>query len=89
MSAAANPVRAPRPTAVWRNRSVLAFGLASLFSDAGHETATAVLPFFLVSVGGSAAALGLVEGTPTLYQRPQSSLPAGIATDFAIESRLA
>ena len=62
MSAAANPVRATTPTAVWRNRSVLGFGLASLFSDAGHETATAVLPFFLVSVGGSAAALGLVEG---------------------------
>jgi MFS family permease len=41
---------------------VLAFGLASLLSDAGHETATAVLPFFLVSVGGSAATLGLVEG---------------------------
>ena len=46
----------------WLNRSVLAFGLASLFSDAGHETATAILPFFLVSVGGSAAILGLVEG---------------------------
>lgn len=46
----------------WLNRSVLAFGLASLFSDAGHETATAILPFFLVSVGGSAAVLGLVEG---------------------------
>lgn len=46
----------------WLNRSVLAFGLASLFSDAGHETATAILPFFLVSVGGSAAMLGLVEG---------------------------
>ena len=51
--------RAPRP---WKNRTVLAFGLASLFSDAGHETATAILPFFLVSLGGSAAALGLVEG---------------------------
>ncbi len=47
---------------VWFNRSVLAFGLASLLSDAGHETATAILPLFLVSLGGSAAALGLIEG---------------------------
>jgi MFS family permease len=62
VSSRAQPRSATRPTAVGRNRSVLAFGLASLFSDAGHETATAVLPFFLVSVGGSAAALGLVEG---------------------------
>lgn len=46
----------------WLNRTVLAFGVASFFSDAGHETATAILPFFLVSVGGSAAVLGLVEG---------------------------
>ena len=38
----------------WFSRSILAFGLASLFSDAGHEMATAVLPMFLVSVGGSA-----------------------------------
>ncbi|HXJ34446.1 MAG TPA: MFS transporter [Candidatus Eisenbacteria bacterium] len=46
----------------WLNRTVLAFGVASLLSDAGHETATAVLPLFLVSLGGSAASLGFVEG---------------------------
>jgi sugar phosphate permease len=46
----------------WFGRNILAFGLASLFSDAGHEMATAVLPMFLVSVGGSAATLGLLEG---------------------------
>jgi MFS family permease len=46
----------------WLNRSVFLFGLASLFSDAGHEMATAILPLFLVSLGGSAAALGLIEG---------------------------
>jgi MFS family permease len=51
-----------RPSAKWLNRSVVAMGLASLFSDAGHETATAILPFFIVTLGGSAAALGLVEG---------------------------
>jgi MFS family permease len=50
------------PSRAWRNRTVVALGLASLFSDAGHETATAVLPLFLATLGGSAAALGLVEG---------------------------
>ncbi len=47
----------------WFSRNILAFGLASLFSDAGHEMATAVLPMFLLSsVGGSAATFGLLEG---------------------------
>jgi len=37
-------------------------GLTSFFSDFGHEMATAILPAFLVSVGGSAALLGVIEG---------------------------
>ena len=37
-------------------------GLTSFFSDFGHEMATAILPVFLVFVGGSAALLGLIEG---------------------------
>jgi MFS family permease len=37
-------------------------GLTSFFSDFGHEMATAILPTFLVSVGGSAALLGVIEG---------------------------
>lgn len=36
--------------------------MASLFSDWSHEVATAVLPAFLATIGGSAAALGLIEG---------------------------
>lgn len=46
----------------WLTRTVVAFGMASLFSDAGHEMATAILPLFLASIGGSSAALGLIEG---------------------------
>ncbi len=46
----------------WINRTVLGIGLASLFSDLSHETATAVLPAFLASLGASAAALGAIEG---------------------------
>lgn len=37
-------------------------GWTSFFSDFGHEMATAVLPAFLVSVGGTAELLGLIEG---------------------------
>ena len=41
---------------------MLGVGLASFFSDAGHEVATAALPGFLVSLGAPAAALGAIEG---------------------------
>lgn len=51
----------PKKTS-WLTRGVLAIGLASLFSDISHEMATVILPTFLVSIGGSAAALGAIEG---------------------------
>lgn len=46
----------------WWNSTVIAIGVASLFSDWSHETATTILPAFLASLGGTAAALGLIEG---------------------------
>jgi MFS family permease len=46
----------------WLNRTVLGVGLTSLFSDWSHETATAVLPAFLASIGAGPAWLGLIEG---------------------------
>lgn len=46
----------------WLNRNVLGMGITSFFSDFGHEMATAVLPMFLLTLGGSAAALGVIEG---------------------------
>jgi MFS family permease len=49
-------------SAVFRNRSVVGIGVASFFSDAGHEMATAILPGFLRSLGAPAAALGAIEG---------------------------
>jgi predicted MFS family arabinose efflux permease len=47
----------------WLNRSILGIGLASLFSDVGHEMATAAMPVLLASLGASSALLGLIEGT--------------------------
>lgn len=41
---------------------MLGIGLASLFSDWGHEAATAILPAFLASLGAPAVALGVIEG---------------------------
>lgn len=46
----------------WLTRNVFAIGLLSLFSDAGHELTTAILPLFLATFAGSPAALGLIEG---------------------------
>jgi MFS family permease len=48
--------------AKWLNRNVVAMGFTSLFSDAGHEMVTAVLPFFLAVIGAGPEALGLIEG---------------------------
>jgi MFS family permease len=53
----ARPRRSP-----WLNRTVLGIGLSSLFSDWSHETATAVLPQFLATLGAAAVWLGLIEG---------------------------
>lgn len=47
----------------WLTPGVGGVGLASFFSDSGHEIATSVLPAFLSGVlGASASALGLIEG---------------------------
>ena len=46
----------------WLNPTVLGIGLASLFSDVGHEMATTAMPALLASVGASSAMLGLIEG---------------------------
>ena len=46
----------------WLNRNIAAIGLTSLFSDASHEMVTAVLPFFLASLGAGPEILVLIEG---------------------------
>lgn len=47
----------------WLTRGVAGVGLASFFSDAGHEMATSVLPTLVTStLRSSAGALGVIEG---------------------------
>ena len=56
------PPALPERSDRWLKRGVLGIGLASLFSDWGHEAATAILPAFLASLGAPAVALGIIEG---------------------------
>jgi MFS family permease len=51
-----------QPRVRWLNATVLAIGLASLFSDVGHEMATVAMPALLASIGAGPAVLGLIEG---------------------------
>jgi len=46
----------------WLDRTVLGVGLTSLLSDWSHETATAILPAFLATIGAGPAWLGAIEG---------------------------
>lgn len=46
----------------WLTPGVRGIGVASLLSDLGHEVPTALLPRFITSLGGTAAALGVIEG---------------------------
>jgi MFS family permease len=57
-----NSKAAGAPRVRWLTRNVFAIGLLSLFSDAGHELTTAILPLFLANFSGGAAALGVIEG---------------------------
>ncbi len=53
----------PIPRNPWLTPGVRGIGLASFLSDLGHEVVTSLLPRFVTSIlGGSAAALGVIEG---------------------------
>jgi MFS family permease len=74
----------------WLTRGVFGIGMASLFSDWGHEAATSILPAFLASLGAPAVALGIIEGVSDglasfaklaggwIADRPAWRRPAGI-----------
>jgi MFS family permease len=57
-----NQRQAPASSVPWLSSGVAGIGTASLLADLGHEVPTALLPRLLTSLGGSAAALGLIEG---------------------------
>lgn len=56
----------PEGEGKWLTKGVGSVGVTSFLSDSGHEIATAVLPSFVTStLHGSAASLGLIEGSAT------------------------
>src|SRR5579862_7394325 len=71
---------AEKSKARWLNGTVLGIGLASLFSDWAHETATTLLPPFLASMGVAALWLGLIEGVADGLSST-AKLASGFATD--------
>jgi MFS family permease len=86
---------ASSPSKRWLTRGVLGIGLASLFSDWGHEAATAILPAFLATLGAPAVALGIIEGVSDglssfaklaggwIADHPRWRKPTGITGYFA------
>jgi sugar phosphate permease len=65
-----------RPAKNWFTGNVFYVGLTSLFSDASHEMATAILPLFLaITLAAGPLALGIVEGV--------SDISASFAKPFA------
>lgn len=82
MSTSASNPPSPPPGRGWLRRTVVSIGLSSLFSDWGHETATAILPAFLATLGASAAAwLGLIEGGVADGLSSFAKLGSGFYTD--------
>jgi hypothetical protein len=54
---------ADRASPGWLTRGVVSVGLASFFSDSGHEITTSILPTFVTTtLRSSAGALGVIEG---------------------------
>jgi MFS family permease len=65
MSSDTPPASGP-PGRRWVTRGVIGIVLATFFSDVGHEMVTAVLPFYLMTLGYGPAALGMLEGIADL-----------------------
>lgn len=65
----------------WLNKNIIALGLVSLFSDMGHEMVAAILPTFLLSIGGTPAILGFIEGVADAAVSFMK-IGAGWASDF-------
>jgi MFS family permease len=66
----------------WLSRGVASVGLASFFSDSGHEIATAVLPSFVTAVLRSTpGVLGVIEGVSDALTGVAKLLGGPLAND--------
>lgn len=74
----------------WLTRGVGSVGLASFFSDAGHEIATSLLPTFLsVTLRSSAGALGVIEGVSDALTGVAKLVAGPLADDEGARLRMA
>lgn len=74
----------------WLTPGVAGVGAASLFSDAGHEMTTALLPTFLTStLHASAGALGVIEGIADALTGVMKLVGGPLANDPARRGRTA
>lgn len=74
----------------WLTPGVASVGAASLFSDAGHEMVTSVLPTFLTStLNAGPAALGTIEGVSDALVGLSKLTGGPLANDPARRGRLA
>jgi MFS family permease len=76
----------PPARRTWITRTVVGIVLATFFSDASHEMATAVLPLYLSSIGLGPAALGVIEGVADLLAS-LSKLAGGVVGHRVREKR--
>jgi MFS family permease len=85
-----NPVAEPAEQRGWLTRGVGSVGLASFFSDSGHEIATSVLPTFVtVTLRSSAGALGVIEGISDALTGVAKLVAGPIANDPERRLRMA
>lgn len=74
----------------WLTRGVAGVGLASFFSDSGHEIATALLPTFItVTLRSTAGALGVIEGISDALTGVAKLVAGPVANDQSRRLRMA
>ncbi len=79
-----------RPHTRWLTRGVAGVGLASFFSDSGHEITTSVLPAFLtVTLRASASVLGIIEGVSDALTGVAKLIAGPLANDEDRRLRMA
>jgi MFS family permease len=82
--------QAEAPEVPWLTRGVGSVGLASFFSDSGHEIATSVLPTFVtVTLRSSAGALGVIEGLSDALAGVAKLVAGPLANDESRRLRMA
>lgn len=74
----------------WLTRGIGSIGLASFFSDSGHEIATSILPTFVtVTLRSTAGALGVIEGISDALTGVAKLIGGPLANDESRRLRMA